>query len=131
MTLPHKVCKRCGEKISGRSDKKFCNDYCRNVFHNEINASKHTIVKNINQLLGKNRRIMESLLPKQDSTIKLTRENLVRLGFHFSYFTHLYRTKTGNTYYYCYDYGYLPLGDDKYLIVRKNFEGTDFPRSGF
>ncbi len=34
-------------------------------------------------------------------------------GFDFRYFTHLYRTKNGNTY----DYSYLLLDEGKVLIV--------------
>ena len=129
--LSNKTCRQCGHKLHGRSDKKFCNDYCRNAFNNELKATKNTLVRNINNTLGKNRRIMESLLPNTEQTIKSTRENLIRLGFQFGYFTHFYRTKTGNTYYYCYDYGYLPLENDKFLIVKKKIEETAFPRSGF
>jgi hypothetical protein len=38
-------------------------------------------------------------------------------GFDFRHFTHLYRTKQGNTYHFCYDYGYFLLPDEKVLIV--------------
>lgn len=76
-------------------------------------------MRNVNNVLGKNRRILESLLPETEETGKASKEKLLRLGFQFKYITHLYTTKTGKTYYYCYDYGYLPLENDWYLIVRK------------
>ncbi len=45
-------------------------------------------------------------------------------GFDFRFFTNLYRTQAGQTYYFCYDYGYLLLPDEKVLIVnRKTFMG--------
>ena len=31
------TCLECGEKIIGRSDKKFCNDACRNSYNNKQN----------------------------------------------------------------------------------------------
>lgn len=31
-----KKCLECGEKIVGRADKKFCNDYCRNAYNNNL-----------------------------------------------------------------------------------------------
>ena len=37
--------------------------------------------------------------------------------YNFKFFTHIYKTKTGFTYYFCYDFGYMPVEDDKILIV--------------
>ncbi len=76
-------------------------------------------MRNINNALSKNRRILEALLPEGEETAKTTREKLIQKGFAFKYITHLYTTKTGKTYYYCYDHGYLPLENDWYLIVRR------------
>ena len=108
----------CGETVRGRSDKKFCNDYCRNAFNNHLKKTNDN-VRRINHALGKNRRILERLLPEGDETGKINKENLHSLGFQFRYITHTYTTKTGKTYFYCYDYGYLPLGNEWYLIVKK------------
>ena len=49
---------------------------------------------------------------------KANKEKLQRLGFQFKYFTHTYTNKKGTIYYYCYEYGYLPLENDWYLIVK-------------
>ena len=108
----------CGELVRGRSDKKFCNDYCRNAFNNQLKKSNGH-VRVINTILGKNHRILERLLPEGKKTSRISKENLYRLGFQFTYITHTYTNKEGKTYYYCYDYGYLPLGNDWYLIVKK------------
>ena len=115
-------CLTCGKQLRGRSDKKFCDDYCRNNYNNQLKSIVNNQVRNINNTLGKNRRILESLLPETEETSKTTKEKLVRLGFQFKYVTHLYTTKSGKTYYYCYDHGYLPLDNDWYLIVRKKEE---------
>ena len=108
----------CGEIVRGRSDKKFCNDYCRNAYNNELKKS-NSEVRYINQVLGKNRRILERLLSNNATTIKINKENLHQLGFQFKYITHIYTTLSSKTYYYCYDYGYLPVGNDWFLIVKK------------
>ena len=34
-----KTCLECNEKLIGRADKKFCNDYCRNAFNNNLNKN--------------------------------------------------------------------------------------------
>lgn len=117
-----KNCLFCDKLLKGRSDKKFCDDYCRAAYNNELKSITNGQVKNVNNVLAKNRRILEELLPAGDEMIKTTREKLLQKGFLFKYITHLYTTKTGKTYYYCYEYGYLPLDNDWYLIVRRKDE---------
>ncbi len=114
-----KNCLACDKPLKGRSDKKFCDDYCRNNYNNQLKSITNNQVRNINNALGKNRRILEDLLPEGEETAKTTKEKLLQKGFLFKYVTHLYTTKSGKTYYYCYDYGYLPLENDWYLIVRR------------
>jgi len=119
-----KTCLWCNKLIKGRVDKKFCDDYCRNNYNNQQKAksSYSTYVRNINNTLLKNRKILASILPATEETAKASKDKLQRLGFHFKYFTHIYTTKTGKTYFYCYDYGYLPLENDWYLVVKRKEE---------
>lgn len=119
-----KKCLSCSKTIKGRVDKKFCDDYCRNNYNNQqkIQGNYSAYVRNINSTLLKNRKILESILPETEETAKASKDKLQRLGFHFKYITHLYTTKTNKTYHYCYDYGYLPLENDWYLIVRRKEE---------
>ena len=112
-----KECPECGDKIIGRADKKFCSDACRNAHNNALNKDSKNLIRNINNRLRKNYRILESLNPI-DKT-KTTKEKLLRLGFSFDYFTSTYTTKAGAVYFYLYDQGYLPLDNDFYLIVKK------------
>ena len=116
-----KTCLSCNKPLKGRVDKKFCDDYCRNNYNNQQKAkgSHSSFVRNINNALLKNRKILESILQGGEETAKANKDKLMRLGFQFKYVTHIYTTKTGKTYYYCYDYGYLPLDHDWFLIVKK------------
>ena len=117
-----KTCLTCGKPLKGRADKRFCDDYCRNSHNNQLKSASNNMVRNINNALGKNRRILESLLPEGEETAKANKEKLQRLGLQFKYITHTYVTKTGKTYFYCYEYGYLPLENDWYLIVKRKEE---------
>lgn len=119
-----RTCLSCGKKVKGRIDKKFCDDYCRNNYNNlqKAKGNHSSYVRNINNSLLKNRKVLEGILPETDDTAKASKDKLLRLGFYFKYITHLYTTKTGKTYFYCYDYGYLPLENDWYLIVKKKEE---------
>jgi hypothetical protein len=113
-----KQCLSCGKTVRGRTDKKFCDDYCRNNYNNQLKAGASNLVRNINNALGKNRRLLEELLAKEDMT-KTNREKLLQRGFQFKYFTHLYNNKKGQTYFFVYDMGYLPLENDWFLIVKR------------
>jgi len=117
-----KTCLTCDKPIKGRSDKKFCDDSCRNNYNNELKSISNNQIRNVNNALGKNRRILEELLTEGKEMVKTTQEKLLQKGFLFKYVTHLYTTKEGRTYYYCYEYGYLPLDNDWYLIVRRKEE---------
>lgn len=112
-------CLTCDKPLKGRADKKFCDDYCRNSYNNQLKSITNNSVRNVNNTLSKNRRILKSLLPDTGETAKANKEKLQRLGFNFKYITHTYVTKTGKTYLYCYDYGYLPLENDWFLIVKR------------
>ena len=116
-----KKCLACNKSLQGRVDKKFCNDYCRNAYNNQLKVSNSSIVRKINHCLVKNRRILETLLGEEEMT-KTTREKLLHLGFQFKYLTHTYTNKKGNVYFFCYEYGYLPLENDWHLIVKRKEE---------
>jgi hypothetical protein len=114
-----KLCLNCHKPVKGRTDKKFCDDYCRNNYNNQLKSTTVNLVRNINNALGKNRRILENLFIPGEEIAKTTRDKLLQKGFQFKYITHTYTNKKGNTYFFCYDIGYLPLESDWYLLVKQ------------
>lgn len=112
-----KVCLECGNEVLGRADKRFCNDYCRNAYNNKLNRDSKNKIRNINNLLRKNYRILDDLNPKEKT--KTTKSKLIERGFDFQYFTSIYTTKAGTVYYFVYDQGYLPLENDFYALVKR------------
>ena len=77
-------------------------------------------MRNINNILRKNRRILAELNP--EGKVKIHRDKLIERGFKFRYFTNIYSTKNGNNYYFCYDQGYLELDGGMFtLVVRQNY----------
>ena len=64
-----KECLECGEKIIGRVDKKFCSDPCRNSYNNRLNKDSSNLIRNTNNLLRKNYRILQELNPDQKATV--------------------------------------------------------------
>ena len=115
-----KACLACRKTIKGRIDKKFCDDFCRNNYNNQLKSSDNNYVRNINNALRKNRRIIATLLEgAQGDNLKTSKDSLTIRGFVFKYYTHTYKNKNGGIYYFCYDYGYMDLGDGSYLLVKR------------
>ena len=113
----NKQCPECGAKIVGRIDKKFCSDACRNAYNNRVNKDSKNLIRNVNNRLRKNYRILEALNPGQKT--KASRSKLIEMGFDFNYLTSIYTTKVGTVYYFVYDQGYLPLDNDQYALVKR------------
>ena len=115
-----KRCLECDGPIKGRADKKFCSDTCRIAYNNNLKRNDNNQIRNINNTLRKNRRILIELNP--EGKIKISGDKLRSKGFDFNYFTSIYTTKEGSQYFYCYDQGYLPIEKDYFLlVVKKNF----------
>jgi len=112
-----KTCLECSEKLVGREDKKFCNDGCRNAYNNKINKDCSNLMRNVNNKLRKNYRILSQL--NVDGKIKITKNRLASSGFDFLFFTNILTTKSGNTYHFVYNQGYMALENDYYILVRK------------
>ena len=110
-------CLECDEVVKGRVDKKFCSDYCRNSHNNRVNKDSKNLIRNINNRLRKNYKILSEL--NITGKTKVTRTKLYDQGFDFNFFTSIYKTKTGNTYFYIYDEGYLPLENELFLLIKK------------
>lgn len=114
-------CPECGDRILGRADKKFCSDACRNAWNNKQNADANSLVRNINNALRRNRRILETFLAgHEDGKARIPLKKFAAKGYNFEYFTNEYTTRNGSRYIFCYEYGYLRLDDDMYMVVRRD-----------
>jgi len=112
-----RVCIECGEKIKGRIDKKYCSDQCRFLTNNRNKQNSDQEIITINNILRKNRRILRAINPEGKSTV--SKDYLIGAGYNFRFFTSYYRTKKGNLYFLCYEYGYMSLPDGKVLIINR------------
>lgn len=112
------ICPECDQLFYGRRDKKFCDDYCRNSYNNKLNSDSSNYIRNVNNTLRRNRRILESLFDKKIE--RASWQTLAQLGFNFSYCTHIKPADDGKIYSYCYDYGYLLYESEFHLIKNEN-----------
>src|SRR6478735_858555 len=101
-------CLECKKVLEGRNDKKFCSVYCKSAYHYKSNESKEpsTYVR-ISDQLKLNRRILKKYNASGQSQIR--KELLVKEGFDFAYFTHYWKAKNGNVYFFCFEFGFRDL----------------------
>ena len=120
MATPQRFCLECGEPLVGRADKKFCSDYCRNAYNNRKNRETNALIRKVNAILKRNRKILEELNPT-GGPVKVSKKQLAEKGFDFSHITGYYRNKKGDFYRYVYDHGYLE-SDKGYIVLVRKFE---------
>ncbi|WP_422361924.1 hypothetical protein [Reichenbachiella sp.] len=108
-------CLECGSTLFGRADKKFCSNKCRNGYNNRITSDATNFIRNTNNALRRNRRILVTLNPS--GTTKVKKQELEDKGFDFELITNYQTSKAGKEYRYCYDQGYMILDDTTVLIV--------------
>lgn len=112
-----KYCLNCGEEIMGRTDKMFCKDSCRNTYNNKQNKDVTNLMRNTNNKLRKNYRILTELNPNEQ--VKVTRQLLKKKGFDFDFCTNVLNAKTGKVYRCVYDQSYTELEEDMFLIIKQ------------
>ena len=76
-------------------------------------------MRNINNKLRKNYRILSEL--NTDKKTKTTKTKLLNKGFDFEFYTNQLQTKTGKTYYFVYNQGYLNLDKHLFILVKRDF----------
>ena len=116
-----KYCRCCDKELFGRSDKKFCNAYCKSSFHFQKNKEKEaTFFKKVDEQLKLNRRLLKAYNKAGKSTVR--KDTLTAEGFHSRFFTHYWQTKNKTrTYFFCYEYGFwesIENGKKKLILVK-------------
>lgn len=112
-----RFCLDCKTLLKGRADKKFCDDQCRSNYYNRVYADDLSFVNVVNQILRRNRSILKAQNPH--GKIRVKQKSLLHKGFDFNFHTYSYITKSGNTYFFCYEYGYLLLDNEEVLLVKR------------
>jgi hypothetical protein len=119
-------CLACGKSLTGRSDKKFCDSYCRNGYNNKAKSGDEKFIQQVNKLIRRNRRILKTLCPEGKAVVR--KELLDKLDFKYGVFSGLYQVNN-NTYYLSYDYGYAVHYErsiPKVIIIQKQDYMRDF-----
>lgn len=101
------TCLQCDKPITGRIDKKFCDDQCRNSYNNQNKRADEKLIQEVNRLIRRNRRILKSLCPIGKATVR--KDVLDALGYDYRYFSNIYKSSQNQVYYINYDYAFSPI----------------------
>lgn len=115
-------CPECGGEITGRTDKRFCCEACRNRFNNRKGYSRRRFRDRIESALEKNYSILLSLLEEGISNKQIP--ELEALGFCPEYVTGFRQIRGKSVERYCFDVCYLQSDNRLYKIRRLNSDGV-------
>ena len=111
----NKRCPYCNKIISGRKDKMFCDDRCRNNFYYKVNNEQKAYIRTINKILLKNRGILRTVNPYGRTSVP--KSYLEELGFDFNCFTSIHKTRKGKDYYIVYDQAFSFDDEEKVTLL--------------
>lgn len=101
-------CQNCGAWLSGRKDKKFCDDACRGRKYRKLNPPVPAM-RAVEKVLYKNRlllKFLQSNPPEHGQSDAIFRW-LRRKGFDFNFHTHVEMLADGRLAIMCFDEGYI------------------------
>lgn len=105
-------CLNCGKEVKGRKDKKFCNDGCRNTFHNDLTSPTRDQMNPVINILKRNRTILFDFLNKGNVN-DITREQLEEAGYELPYCTE-YHLRNDRYFFFCFDVGLSQVNTNFY-----------------
>lgn len=111
-----KTCIFCGADLRGRSDKKYCDDNCRNNHYYVLKKENLSLIKNVNDALMHNRSVLKLLYKNKNTPIDKCM--FLQYGFSFELFTNVYRTRKNDEYKVVYDYAYKFVNDNELVVIK-------------
>ena len=114
--MPKRTCLLCHSPLEGRSDKKFCDDYCRNIHYHQNRGSGDLKVKRIHDVLRRNRKILIECLQLVAQGQTLPLESLQQRGYQFKFLTRIEGAREDSPTYCCFDMGYIIRGKSVEIV---------------
>ena len=116
LIVENRCCVFCGRELNGRSDKKFCDDACRNNYAYKRNRNDNDFINKINKSLLCNRNVLRSITRRGRKIVK--KQILVDKDFDFNVITGLYKTHRHQEYMLLYDYAYRCINDEDVVVLK-------------
>ena len=119
MKTKQRVCLACEKELQGRSDKKFCDVYCKSSYQYQQSKLKPSRFYNrVDNQLKLNRKLLKHYNKAGKATIRT--EDLIKQGFDPNFFTHFWKNQKGDVYLFVYEYGFLTRKErniEKFILV--------------
>jgi hypothetical protein len=110
-------CQDCGSIISGRTDKKFCDDACRTSYNNRRRQEESAGVRRTDAILRRNRKILQ-FYAESRAEARLCREHLLASGFRPDFVTRIAADPAGGLIRYYYEFGLKRLSGQEVEVFR-------------
>ena len=114
-----KACPVCGSVLTGRSDKKFCDDGCRTTYNNRRWQQESEDIRKTHAILRRNRRILLSYSSSSDSVL-LNRDKLMASGFRPDFVTRIAVDPAGGLIRFYYEFGLKKLPGKEVQVFRQS-----------
>jgi len=115
-----KRCLYCSKELSGRKDKKYCDQHCRAASNNQVKKnSENSIYQTILRYLKMNRKVLSKFNKGGVTTIEA--ELLINEGFDPNVFTHFGESQDGEWSRFCFEFefsNFIEFGREKFRIVK-------------
>ncbi|WP_178989633.1 hypothetical protein [Winogradskyella schleiferi] len=116
----HHNCLSCGNKLTGRTDKKYCDPLCKSSHqYQKTKEQPERFYNKVDNQLRLNRRILKEYNKAGKAIVRET--ILVKEGFDPNFFTHYWKNKKGDVYLFVYEYGFLKRMEhdiEKFVLIK-------------
>ena len=109
-------CLECGEPVYGRTDKKFCNNNCRNRYHSHLRYAPVKAQNDTMHILSHNYAVLQTVYLLKGGSCP--RSTLDEMGFKSEYVTQQVYKKGKHLEYRCFDFVYN-LSENKLFNLRR------------
>ena len=114
----HRFCLNCGLPVYGRADKKYCDDHCRNDFHNNKAVHDARLTRHVHKQLRKNYEILSEVL--EAGVSEVPKDELLVYGFQVRTVTESDLREDGTMLYGVYDIQYFEKANRMIEVYRKS-----------
>ncbi|WP_248723258.1 hypothetical protein [Seonamhaeicola sp. ML3] len=119
MNLERKKCLSCGKELTGRSDKKYCDNHCKSSFqYQQSKTAAPRFYNKVDNQLKLNRKLLKHYNRAGKAIIRS--KVLLEQGFDPNFFTHYWKNQKGDIYWFVYEFGFLKKKEynaEKYVLI--------------
>jgi hypothetical protein len=116
----YKKCLNCGKKLTGRTDKKYCDPQCKSSHqYKRAKEQPERFYNKVDNQLRLNRKLLKEYNKAGKTVIRS--EVLLGEGFDPKFFTHYWKNQKGDVYLFIYEYGFLKKKEHnivKFILIK-------------